>query len=679
LDSVVVGTSLDRQGPVPQRGYVDVLDCLRGVRGWALDLTNPGRNLRIELLAGAEPFADMLTHDAREDISLALGQPVTPGFVFHPDQLTALFDHADNPDEVVTVRIAGTPCVLSSAEAAPTVGALIAELERIADPGPQTSHITDFDTLLEELRASAATLATEGLSPIAENEQGFVETLATDSAGQVWMVGWMRRGHFSEFAAVISDRRKHPAAVALMSYTRDDLPPNACGVIGLISSPWRPVNANSAFYMFFGGGGRFHLKANTPLRMLSAAELAVEYEFIRDRLLGDGRTAALTRMLGALETWSPTREGTHTYATETSLDRVLVVPGLGCLVEGWVISPMKRIQGLRLRFGGAAMTARSDALQGYPGSEALVARAGFVGLFTGDAEPDDFADPVFKVVFEGGVSANWKVPPRVFRRLGHSAAIDEALQFFPALLEEPFFPLFAKAAIAAYRGDMHAPVKLSVNQSKRALVVVLPEDRCDLFLAFEDLAQQCRTALKPDGVIFIGSSKTNRSDALWLFREFQAGNTLKCSLVVIEDAAIAFAQLPGILRDAGVSRFVFLGAGVFLSETGWRHARDYLKSASQDLVFLGLAPDEHDHRDPDAAISARCFGWTTHHFTVWSQNAGTFLGGYHRDNGLLRGQPAHVLYRAAARASRTQLGTRIENAVNAAVYGMAMPLASPAQ
>jgi hypothetical protein len=679
LATITVGTSLERGGPTTRRGYVDVMDCLRGVRGWAIDLAKPGKRLRVELFAGETAVAEIMTNQPREDISRAVGQDVAPGFIFQPDAIALLADHADSPDDPVTVRIAGTNCILSQEGPAPTVGALIAALATIQEPTPPIAHIADFDLMLQELRAAAAGLVTEGLSPIPENHQGFIETVAVDSAGQVWIVGWMHRGHLLEFSAVISDRKKTPAAVVLMTYARDDLPPHACGVIGLVASTWRPTSATNAFYLFFGGGGRFHLESNAPLRVLSTAELAAEFGGIRDKLLGDGRTGALQRRLTTLETWAPTREGGQTYATVTSIDRVLVVPGLGCLVEGWVISPMKRIVGLRLRLAGVVMAARTEALywkprpdllDGYPGTESLVARAGFVGLFAGDAEPDEVGDPIFKVMFEGGASANWQMPPNVFRRLGHSADIEDALRFFPALLEESFFPGFAAAAITAQHGEMSPPVKLTMAPAKRVLVLVLPEERCDLFMVFEDVADQCRAGAAPEGVVFVASAKGNRSDALWLFREFQAQHSLKSSLLVIDEASQAFAQLGAILRDVGATRFVFVGAGVFLTEAGWRHAGAYLRASTGALMLLGLTQDAFEHRDPDAAVSARCFGWTTTHFATWATTASPFLGGYHRDNGLFRADMAHELHHNAARTTRTMMPTRIQHAVNATVYRM---------
>jgi hypothetical protein len=662
-----------------------MIDCLQGVRGWALDLATLESPARVQLMAGNLLVAEVTPDIARHDISATLGVEVAPGFVFDAALLARATELAEATDDVLSVRIAGTELLLGMSGTAPTINDVIQQLRRLNAPLPDRSNIPDLELLLDDLRADSAVLVDQPLRPLPENLQGYVEALAIDASGQVWMIGWMRRGHLTEFAAVISERRKSPAAIALMTYTRDDLPSDACGVIGLISSAWRPSSATSEFYIFFGGGARFHLRNHTPVRLITTAELASEYENVRERSLGEGRSIALQRMLTGLQSWLPTRSTGQAYATETSIDRVLLAPGLGCLVEGWVISPMKRVEGLRLRIGGAVMTAvaeatywkpRPDLLAAFPGSDALVQRAGFVALFAGEAEPEDFADPILKVVFQGGATANWAIAPKVFRRLGHSARLEDALLFFPSLQEEAFFPGFADAAIKAERGAINPPVPLAVTQTRRVLIQVLPEDRCDLFLLFEELAHHCRAQGGIEGVAFIAAARSHRSDALWLFREFQASQGVPASLLVIDDSAHAFTLLPDILREIGANRFVFIGPGIFLTESGWRHARQVLRAPGPDLVFFGLEPDNFEQHQAADSVTARCFAWTTGHFVRWSLRASPFLGGFHRENGLFRSNVAHVVHHGAARTSRTVLPTRIQDAVNSAVYNNGMGVLS---
>jgi hypothetical protein len=679
LTATIVGTSLIGSGPVSHRGFVDIVDCQQGVRGWALDLAAPDDPVRLQLLVGDIVVAEISPDLPRHDISEALGVEVAPGFMFDPSALEMVAELAESGDDPITVRFAGTRLALGMSDDPPRAEDIITKFRQIPAPAPARSTATDLDSLLADLGHDAAGLSEQALRPSPENLQGYIETLAVDGSGQVWMIGWIRRGHFSEFSAVISERRKFPAAVAFMTFLRPDLPSDACGVIGVIASSWRPTSSTGDFFVFFGTGGRFHLRGHTPLRFITTAELVTEYEGIRERCQVEGHGVALHRMLTAMESWLPTRAASQGFGTETSLDRILLVPGLGCLVEGWVVSPLKRVEGLRLRVGGVVMSAQADATYWKPrpdlrnvftGSDKLLQRAGFVALCTATGDPEDFNDPVLKIVFEGGSSANWPIPTKVFRRLGHSATVEDALLFFPALQEEGFFPRFADATIRAQREAMNPLVQMKTERSRRALVMVLPEDRCDMFLLFEDLAQQCRAGLALDGVALIASSTSNRSDALWLFHEFEQHADLPASLLIIDDTTQAFAQLPDILRTIGASQFAFVGPGVFLTESGWQQLRVIMNAGTPDLHFLGLEADEFEMQSGERGISARCFAWNTPHFVRWSTNAACFLGGFHRENGLLRANVPHVVHKNAARNSRWQLPTRIQDAVNISVYGM---------
>ena len=710
LPATVVGTELDRSGKATHSGFVDVIDVRGGVRGWAVNLAAPTQPVRLQLCIGGRTVAETLAAGERPDISAGLGVKAAVAFHFDAAAMQALADGIDEPGDVLSVRLAATGQYLSYSDKPVTGAHILAQGETAPAPTPRTmprSSAAELDLLLDDLQAQAAPLAGHALRPLPEALQGYIETIALTSSGQVWFMGWMQRGHLQEFSAVVVERNKHPAAVAVMSYLRDDLPADACGVVGVIATSWRPNSTSSDVHLFFGTGGRFFMKSHDPLRMLPSGELATEYEGIRERCLGDGHAAALQRMLTSLESWQPSRTGTQWFGTETSVDRVLVVPGLGCLVEGWVMSPMKRIETLRLRAGATIMSAhpdslywkpRRDLLAAFPGSERLAERAGFVGLFTGGAEPDDFADPVLKVVFEGGSSANCPVPTRAFRRLGHSATVEDALLFFPALQEETFFPRFAEAAINAERGANALPVPISVVRSRRAMVFVLPEDRCDLFLLFEEVAQQVRQDMaqqvrqdmaqqvRQDGdrpardggieaLAFVAAARSNRSDAMWLFREFQAAyghpRSIACSLLVIDDAAQAFNQLPDILREIGANRFLFAGSGVFLTATGWAQARQALTSGATDLVFFGLEAEEFERRASGDEVSARCFVWSAGQFARWALSAPAFMGGFYRDNALARPDGVRTVHGSAARSTRTRMPTRTEEAVNVAVYATA--------
>jgi hypothetical protein len=127
------------------------------------------------------------------------------------------------------------------------------------------------------------------------------------------------------------------------------------------------------------------------------------------------------------------------------------------------------------------------------------------------------------------------------------------------------------------------------------------------------------------------------------------------------------------LRQVGASRFVFVGPDVFLKPAGWERARQALASQMGDLVFFGIEAEEFEHRDVASGLSARCFAWSSASLISWALQAPAFLGGFFRDNGLFQRTSGHVVHHNAARAARTSLPTRVQEAVNAVVYD-AMPV-----
>ena len=201
MSASVVGTSLFGSGPISHRGFVDIVDCLQGVRGWALDLAAPDYPVSVQLLVGEIVVAEISPDVPRHDISESLGIEVSPGFAFEAGVLELIGEVAESGDDLITVRIAGTRLSLGMADQPPRAEDIITRLRQLAAPAPAHATNADFELVLDDLRAEAAALAEQPLRPMPENLQGYIETLAIDTSGQVWMIGWMRRGHLTEFSA----------------------------------------------------------------------------------------------------------------------------------------------------------------------------------------------------------------------------------------------------------------------------------------------------------------------------------------------------------------------------------------------------------------------------------------------------------------------------------------------
>jgi ADP-heptose:LPS heptosyltransferase/glycosyltransferase involved in cell wall biosynthesis len=543
-------------------------------------------------------------------------------------------------------------------------------------PLPETLENTVLSPA-DARRAEAEAMARLALQAGTEGPQGYIETVATGD-GAIWLMGWMKSGHALEFAGAIADLfeggGQHAVVVSAMSYSRADLPLGARGIIGRADGAWQPTLKDGEaedFSLFFGPGGRFHMRCHRPLRMLGLAELAAEYQGFLARGMTGQQPPSIQRMLGALESWTPTKPGAAWMGTETSVDRILLVPGLGAFIEGWVLSPLRRVQDLRMRIGGVVMALhphtltwkpRPDLISAYPASEAMAAHAGFVGLFESPEALSDYAEPVLKIVFEGGASVNFPIPPKLFRRLGQSARLEDARKFFPALEEEAFFPAFARAAARAERAAVIPAAPVQVAEAERVLVMVLPPERCDLFLLFTAAARQARVAAGAWGIVFLASAGAGRSDALWLFRDFTRDMPgVAASLLTIAEPSQAFASLPDVLATVGARHFVFVADSVFLSDEGWAMVPGALEAVA--LEAEGAAPlffgDERD------GLGARCFAWSTERLARWSATSAAALGGIHPGHGL----PAQSPVLGTAWSSRPLVRTGLQAAVNRVLAG----------
>ena len=473
------------------------------------------------------------------------------------------------------------------------------------------------------------------LQPVAANLRGFIETVAVDSSGVVWVCGWLAKDQPLEFPAILFDGRKHAAAVSLTSFPRADLPVQAHAVFGAILTDWRPGPGELELYLFFGEDLAFFQRGLKPVRVLETRAALEQFEQIRATC--DRATALpLQRMITSAESWLPdtARAGGNAQA---SVDRILLLGGFGCLVEGWALSPTKRIESFALRFGDVVLRseplatyhkARPDLAVTFPDFGPLLERAGFVAAFRGVIDIDDISEPILKLVFTDGTSANQVVPAGAMRRIGHSVAPEAALALFPSLRHERFFGDFARALQRDARARLGSCEPWRLAPAERVVVLAVPADRSDAFLLAEQLRQ---AGLANVGLVLLAERGGIRPEILAIFAGLEASLGLPCSLLFVEDIRYAFYLLAEALRAVGARRFVFLGQGVFLAPEGWRTALAALAGGDEGLHVFVLAAEGQA-----PASMSDCFAWTAAGFAALLPQVPMVLGGQPDDHGLGR-------------------------------------------
>ncbi len=543
--------------------------------------------------------------------------------------------------------------------------------------------LADLQRLAEEARP----LQEKALRASADNLAGYIETVALDDAGRVWVMGWIRHGLPTEFPVVLADRRRHAGGMAVFCFPRADLPQDGHAFIGLVASDWKPTPGVD-LYCFPAPGLSLFLRGVKPLAVVDSRVIS---EHIAHALpaASAGRGKALQSLLQRAGDWSPhsPRAG---FAMKASVDRLLVLPGFGAFAEGWVLSPSKPVIDFSVRLGG-------KVLRGVPGSlvrrarpdisvvgghtPLLLERAGFTVALEGELTSADLLDPLLKAHFADESSANVPVDPETVRRIGHAVPVDDVLLCYPGLAEESFFPRFA----AALRQDLVASLAQVAliappAPALRLVVAAMPAHPSDARLLVEELALALRRCATPPAVLLLADGGTSRAELPVLARTLAEASGQRCGIALVEQADRPLWALPEVLRAAGSLHFLLLAQHAFPCRAGW-------DAALASLAGPEEAPQALRHAGPGGLAALR---WTRAGLQHWLGHHSPALGQAHADALLAQATP---LPGSALSALAGQGGGRVLAAVDrldatrptltapapAAAPLAAAPLATPAK
>jgi hypothetical protein len=483
------------------------------------------------------------------------------------------------------------------------------------------------------LRQAGVSLSAGPLRPGPGKEVGCIEVLSIDEGGLVWVQGWMRRCAAIDAPAAVVDGRKEPAGFVYTWFERADLNSEHCGFIGLIHSSWVPTSATTPL-LFIKGEEIVFVRGLSPTRIIKHAEFAAAFRNLASRC-HTGPTAELLQLIDSPSSWTPTQSG-----ATAALDSAVVIPGFGCVVQGWALNPLSRPLRFGLRFGPNILSADEDSIiyssrvdlsNVAPGCDALLQQAGFVLVFRGEVPVRELGAPILKVTYEDGSSSRHAIEARLFRTIGSAVEPEALLAYYPSLPRERFFPELAFSLRKADRAQAASWRPITLATSPRAIVCVLPPNRSGAYL----LAEQLRAHVgirKGAGILLITGQTAVRSDAITLRASLADDAGIACSLIAARRPAQALYALDSMLKTIGCERFVFLGPGMLPTSLGWNVAFDYLASSEQNGCFLGVMDPTSD--DPGSMDSGAAIAWTRSALAEWLPGAPPLLGGYAKDNGL---------------------------------------------
>jgi hypothetical protein len=662
LQFELAATDLSESVAARWRGYVDRWDPEIGMYGWALAydaLLNP---VRIELLVGNTAIDSVETGEARQDVDEVLGVRTRAGFRFGPELYARLARlKPDRRHLRVNVRIANTRVILPQPDRPPTVGELVASwraavLQRLQERDPVVTREERLMARLALLREQAEGFRELPLHPIADNEIGQIETMHLASGGFLWITGWVAKETPAELAAMLVDRQKYAAGAALLKYERQDLSSRYAAFVGVLQTGWAPPAMVKEFFIYCGEDAGSQLRADASTRLIGLEEFLAMYRQA-EASTTDGSADVLGSILTSNSSWIPGNAEASGIAAAASIDRLLMLPGFGCIAEGWAVSPARRVATFQMKVGDCVLVAdetctyfraRPDLSSVFGGGASIVSRAGFVTVLRGAITEGASGAPLLRVIHEDGTAFVQRLEPKLLHQLDCISDSKEVLRLFPSFRHERFYP----ALLAALRRQLCARVRPAVAfcaaQASRVIVMRLPTQKSNQRLCFDQIVRRNQPEEAATGVCLIADRGEGLTEAKLLFEELCSAVSRPLSLFFVEDATDGFNALPFVLSQLQADRFVYVDAGVMLTTRGWSQAVRALAGHGHGVSFFEIVDDSGEPDRINGSLSAACFGWTSAALYGWVPSAPRFLRGVFGTNGLPEPRADHQVMAAAA-------------------------------
>lgn len=480
------------------RGSLESVTAREGIIGWVADLSAANRTHQVELVAGDRVFATAQTTLPVKLDSRFPGQGQAPGmkpsFRFAPAALLALLDESIELPGQLAVRLAGTQTYLREPSARFAEDILsVAEVVSAFEPAVTFLDPFNISQGLDRRRLLADALTERSFQPRKGAFGGHVDHVAFVNGDTLMLVGWLKEPRRIDFAAVIVADRTYPASFAGLSFPRADLPEPSIGFVAFVRTDWRPQPGN-AITIYWGGAVLRYLKGTPDMRLMSPIEAAhwiVGYETSASAREYGAFNAAMSK----LESWVPAEAGLRDAGVSYGIDAVLVLPGFGVLVAGWLFSPYKRLRSVSARIGlhvvageprSLSLTPRFSSLSDKADTPEKAASKAFRCVAQGLPREVAVHTPLLQFAFEDNTAYAIGVPRNALRICDGSEVLAPLGRFFQGLVNEPFLDAFVDA-FASQARQRAAPEPILTARARRVVVMSLPSQPDDLLLVLADI------------------------------------------------------------------------------------------------------------------------------------------------------------------------------------------------
>lgn len=398
---------------------------------------------------------------------------------------------------------------------------------------------------------------------------GFIETVAIDEAGRCWVSGWSFDSVGDIFGLVLIDRKKYPGAMLLARFDRGDLPDGASGFIGLINSEWRPdILTKNVIIILSSEDMSFLRSGGEILRRVSIREMATMIELARVQG-GRAHFDEIRDLLVSPESWVPGLARAVSIPVDISFDSIILMPGVGCVIEGWALSPIFPIVDFALRVGdiiyrvdwkSSYRRVRHDLATAFPKYAELCGNAGLVLFFPIENEDIISHDMTLKAYHYGNDTTNYSINDSDILWLNNGSGEAALIRCYPSLECEPFFQKLAYNLQKWRLTNPRMPVGWNAHKAKYLLIIGISDISSDAYVAIDNIIKLKQILNLLNINIAIVSNVSVRSDIIPLYMQLELIG-INCASLFFVESTIRPSDINNILFKTSAEAFIFLREG----------------------------------------------------------------------------------------------------------------------
>lgn len=448
---------------------------------------------------------------------------------------------------------------------------------------------------------------------------GFIEAIAVDATGRCWVLGWTKAQIGNDMGVLIYDAGKYSGSLVLARFERDDLPPGASGFIGILGGDWKPRSETRQIVAVLSIAGTPHLRsAGATLRTIDMRALAAIVEAASSTISG-GYASQIQQMLAAPESWVPGLGRIANVQLEVGIDNVVAIPGVGCIVEGWLLAPARQVTGFSLRAGDVVSRAdprstfrmpRPDLASVFVQMAETIHDSGFVAFFP-VPDQDALSQGLTLKIHQGThTSSNHVLPDNKILWLNRNAGENALLRCYPAIDCEHFFPAMATMIKRNHLTPPQRPVGWKPMKAKRVLVVAVADHPDEPHRVIDQCLSWITLVRTRDAGLLLLAPEQSRGRILPLFRDFDTDRASDLGLFLFAGQQSRPGDLALVLDMIGAERAVILRDGFRTETSGITACLDHLDQVTDDqppaiLRLGGETMMQADAEGPPALV------WTT--------------------------------------------------------------------